>query len=319
MYSVERIQEIQQRYTRNPAEVRAYIRLPFYAQLLSPLGHIRYETAHRIWQVVNIVALAGFLWLWSPRTLPMIACCWYFPTWVNFSLAQDMPIVLFVFSLSFYLYERGRPATAGIVFALCSIKIQLFLLAPLFICARRAWRFGAGLFAGGAFLVVLSFIAAGPDWPYRQLTLLRANEAGQASYSNMANLVGLFVGHDVPGGAVFALLCSVALAASVFLMIRKVPDRLAFGLVPAAGLAVAPHSFLYDCMLLLPGFAALADGDNLRPEWYVASVTTLGATSLLLTSSGLSFIAQVSIVGSVLFLIFRSKRTLHVENIAIRN
>ena len=160
LYSVEHAHRIQ-RDLANPSEVRAYIRPPFYAALIRPLAALPYRRALLVWQAVNLAALAGFVWLWSPSALSAVMCCWFFPIWINFAVGQDMPLILLALAVGASLLRRNAVLAAGLVLSLCAAKLQLFVLLPLLIPAHRLWRLGLGLAAGGAILLAVSRAAAG--------------------------------------------------------------------------------------------------------------------------------------------------------------
>jgi hypothetical protein len=79
----------------------------------------------------------------------------------NFANAQDVTFLLLWAALAVVLVRGGADFAAGLVLALCAQKFHLLVFLPVLIVAARRWRLGAGLVAGSAVLLALSF-AAGP-------------------------------------------------------------------------------------------------------------------------------------------------------------
>ena len=186
---------------------------------LWPLGRLPYHQAHAVWQLLNVAALAGFILLWSPGAEAAMLCCWYFPLWICFVLGQDLPVFLLVASISAFLLRRQQNFTAGLVFALCGLKFNLFFLVPLVALSRRLWGFIAGVATGGAVLLAVSFGVAGWDWPVRYYSLLEMNERLQGSQSRMPNLKGLLF--SVPYSTVWRLLAAAVISISAFMIISS--------------------------------------------------------------------------------------------------
>ncbi len=304
LYSVEHAHQIQGQLGR-PSEVRAYIRPPFYAALLWPLGKLPYEKALAVWQLLNLAALGGFVWLWSPRALSVVMCCWFFPAWMNFAVGQDMPLILFCVSLSVWLLRRKRDFLAGLVLALCGAKFQLFLLLPVLIVARRLWRLGLGLTTGAAALLAVSAAVAGWAWPARYYALLEMNERFQASQSYMPNLNGLF--HGVPHSAVWIVMSTVAVIAGSWYVFRRSDTEHALAVSLCAGLLIGLHSFIYDCAILLPLFLTRAGraGFGITPTLSML----IGSSALALTAPSISVIGQLSVLLLFCWIVYRARQT----------
>jgi len=291
LYSVRAVQAIEAPLERHPEEVRAYIRPPFYAALSWPLGKLPYRTALVIWQLVNVAALGRFIWLWSPRAFSFPLCCFCFPVWMSLVLGQDMPFFLLLTATAVYLLARHRDFAAGVVIAFCGVKFHLFLLLPVVIVARRMWRFGFGLAAGGAALLAASFAVGGWEWPRQYYELVRLNERYQASQSYMPNLNGLF--HAAPHAAVWIGLCSAAVVGATWWAARRASPAAAVAIMLCGGVVISPHAFLYDLGLLLP---FLLDEDRTPGRALMLSAVA-GAAALALTVPAVAFLGQLAIAG----------------------
>jgi hypothetical protein len=256
LYSPEHMYAIQ-RQVGPAGELRAYTRPPFFAALVWPLGKLPYRPALIIWQVLNLAALAGVIWLWPRSVIAVLMFCWFLPTWIDLGAAQDITIFLFFAAASLALLRSGRPFAAGLVLAMCGIKFHLLLLVPLWIVARRLWAYGIGAITGALALTAVSFAAAGRDWPWRYSDLLRVHDRMARSPEKMPNLSGLFEG--APLAAIWVGLFSIAVIAAAWYAMRRMPLDQAFAIALCGGLLITPHAYLYDCVLLVPVLLILAD------------------------------------------------------------
>jgi hypothetical protein len=303
LYSAEHADAIQRTITPLGG-VRPFIRPPYFAALLWPLGRLSYSYAHLLWQLLNLAALAAFVLLWSPRPLSVLLCCWYLPTWLSFLSAQDMPLVLLATALAGFLLRSGRHLSAGLVLSLCGVKFHLFLLLPLLIVARRLWRTAAGLAVGAAFLFTASCLVAGWDWPVRYVHLLRLNETMQDSHSYMPTLLGLF--HRLPVPLAAVLPSAAVVVAATWLVLRRSNLPFSFAFVLLAALLLSPHAFVYDLMILLPLYFSLAEQGSSRAAALLQAGVSLSA--LTLGVSSLSWIGKLAVLSLFLWTGFSALR-----------
>jgi hypothetical protein len=214
---------------------------------------------------------------------------------------------MLVLASSARLIMTGNPVAAGFVFAFCAIKFHLFLLAPVLVVARKLWPFGGGLLMGIVLLAALSFTVAGCNWPLQYKEMLEVNELAQDSYAYMPNLNGLFKGHKVPYGTLWLLVATIATILVAWRAFARASILFAFALVPAGGVLIGLHSYLYDCMFLLPALLHRMETDD-KPELYMWGAAMLGLATLLLTVPSASYIAQFLIVGTVVAAMLHSAR-----------
>jgi multidrug transporter EmrE-like cation transporter len=245
-----------------------YLRLPYVAVLLAPFSHLPYSVAYALWQMLSIAALALFVWLWpASRSLSLVIVCWFMPAAANLINGQDLAFLILWAAIAVVLVRRGRHAGAGLVLSLCAAKFHLFLFLPVLIVSRRMWRLGAGLAAGVAVLLAVSFLAAGWAWPVAWLQSIRSPEANP----NLAktSLVGL-VAAAVHGPALWVAVGALLLLAGaiVYRLARRSSFALGLAAALAAGPLVAVHVYMQDYMLLLPLILTLASAfvDRNRPD-----------------------------------------------------
>lgn len=237
-----------------------FIRFPYVAVLLTPLSHLPYAIAYALWQALSIAALAVFLWLWAAmRPLALVIVCWYLPMAANLVNGNDVAFFLLWVAIAAALVQRGKSVGAGLVLALCADKLHLCVFFPVLIVARRMWRLGAGLAAGWALLLAVSFLAAGRAWPAAWLRSVRSPLANP----NVAksSLLGL-VATAMHGPALWVVAGAVVLLAGsvVYKLAQRNSFAVGLGAALAGGVLVAFHVYVQDYMLLLPLVLTLASG-----------------------------------------------------------
>jgi hypothetical protein len=231
-----------------------FCRPPYYAALMWPLARLPYFPAYLVFQAFMLAATAIFVRLWPAmgwRTR-LAAACWSLPLAAAFANAQDLAALLAVLAVALRLLSRRRDFAAGLVFSLCAIKFHLFLLVPVWILARRLWRFAGGLAAGGAVLALLSLAAAGPGG-FRAFVRTASSSIVNPGLAVMPNLNGLF-----DGNAGLELAGGLAVAVLVWRAARQGSQTWALTATLAGSLLTSHHAYIADCALLLPALLAMA-------------------------------------------------------------
>lgn len=303
LYSPAHVRETQID-VEGPSYMRAFVRPAFYAVLLRPLAWLPYFSGLVVWQLLNLGALAAFVMLWQPRAFAAALCCFYLPVWINLSASQDGMLVLLCAWLSVRLLGKGRHFSAGMLLSLCSVKFPLFLLIPVFIVARRLWRFGAGLAAGGAVLFIVSCIAGGWNWLAEYLALLEVNERAVGAQQHMLSVYGLFYG--LPNSTVWTIVGSLAVVLGTWYAVRHTVLELAFALTLFGGMLVSLHSFGYDLTFLLPVFLVLAQSGKPGTAIFLWAATALSMVGVSLSQS--SFVGQSGLLLVFCWVVYRAFR-----------
>ena len=111
---------------RSPFTVEGYIYPPLLAFLVTPLAHLDYVTARRLWFLISqllMVAAAVLLWLGSGRDWP--AACWIAFVWAtggsaeeSLGLGQLGPLLTFLLVLAYLRRGWLLGAAVGCGFAL---------------------------------------------------------------------------------------------------------------------------------------------------------------------------------------------------------
>ncbi len=249
LYNPARASQIQLQAAGTTGERLRYIRLPWFAGLLWPLGRLPYAQAYLIWQCLNAMAFLGFLALWPPSSSPGVAVAGlsFLPVYWSLVNGQDLTLLLLWIAGAVRLVESGRPLAAGLLFSLCAAKFHLFALVPVLVIRRRLGRFAAGSLAGLAGLLAISFAVAGPTWPQQYLQTVWGGgiHPGPEVAPNVYRLAAL------PRWALAA--CVVA---AVWIAARRGTFQHGLAITLLGGVLISPHVFLQDLALWLP--AALA-------------------------------------------------------------
>lgn len=250
LYNPKRIRQVQMQSTGMTADLLRFIRLPYYAGVLWPLGRLPYRHAYYVWQLLAFAALAIFVALWHriSRHAALLFCASSVPVHWSFTEGQDLMFLLVWIALSVQLHRRGRFFSSGLILSLCAAKYNLFLLVPLVLWKTGKRRLGYGFLAGSTILVVMSFILSGPQWPsaYWHNVVQGRIHPGMDRAPNLYGLAGLF---PFAQFVKWAVLLSVV--AAVWLSTRLGFEP-ALASAVAASMFVAPHFLIQDAALLVP-------------------------------------------------------------------
>jgi hypothetical protein len=161
-------------------EKKRFIRPPFYAVALWPLGRLSFSTAYVLWQILNMAALVTFVRLWRFEPASYLVCPLFLPLGWSFGIGQDAPLMLLVLAAGARWIERKRAVAGGAILALCAIKPHLFAFVPLVLLAQKRYRALCGMLAGGGILYLVSAAVMGFGWPAAFLRTAAENEANIA-------------------------------------------------------------------------------------------------------------------------------------------
>jgi hypothetical protein len=263
LYDTRQLQRIEEEYTGRRSPAHGFVRPPFHALLFWPLARLPYETAEMLWAALTGLALFAFVQLWPSLDLTRrwIVVCLSLPAAIGFANGQDSPLILLAVTFAVALHRNNRPLMAGVVFSLCAAKVHLFLLLPVLVIRRREYRFGSGLLTGGAVLFAISTMAEGWHWPM-QMWNAATDPAFTPSPSLMPNLAGALHGVSAAGW-IYAVVASV-LCVALWRDLAGAPFPAALAATIAASLPLAPHSYLPDCVLMLPAVCVALSHQDLR-------------------------------------------------------
>ena len=259
-----------------PPTLHPWLYPPHYLLLLAPFALLPFALSYAAFQVATgFAAVAALAWRGTGRGMAWtrgIMLLFFPASCINMLTGQNALLTVALAVGGFRLAER-RPMLGGALLGALSIKPHFFLLVPVALAARRAWR---ALAACGlaALLLVLASIALFGMEPWR-LWLDRTVFARDPAFSEwfaetFLRGYSLYVCAALLGAAEnIARLAQVAAALGagigVWLAFRRPAStelRLAAWLV--AALVAAPHVMAYDLLWLGAAvillFGCAADG-----------------------------------------------------------
>jgi hypothetical protein len=234
-----------------------YIRLPFHAALLWPLGRMEYSTAYAIWCALSLGALAGFAWLWRmpSRWVAVFAVAWSLPAFASLVSGQDCVFMLLLIALAVRFERDGRDGAAGVALALCAIKVHLILLIPLWLIAQRRWKTLQGFAWTGLLLAAVSFAVAGWHWPW-EFASAALDAQVHPRVGSLPNLHGLFDG--LPGAPWLEGLATLGVIAAAWRFIRGCDFAGGLAVSLVGGFLIGRHGYALDTVILVPAILTIA-------------------------------------------------------------
>jgi hypothetical protein len=229
-------------------ESKRFIRPPFYALILWPLGLLPFQVAYSIWFVMNLTAFLVFVRLWQFRPEAYLACAFFLPLGWSFAILQDAPLMLVAVAAGARLVQQKRELAGGAVLALCAVKPHLFLFVPVALLAQKQYRALAGMLASGGILYLLSSAVLGLNWPSAFFQAVMGNEA--TIHPRLLGLAGLLSRSGAPRWIV--VLGTIAGALIVYHRAQSAAWLPSIAFAVAAGAAFAPRAMVYDASLFLP-------------------------------------------------------------------
>jgi hypothetical protein len=227
-----------------------YIRIPSYAAALIPLTALPYPVSRAIWIASLIAALVACIVLdpGGHRSGMALALAFSFPVADALMIGQDIPFVLLIVLAATRIFSMGREFLAGLMASLLGIKVT-YLPAVGMVFLANSRRATAGLIAGFAAQLAISFLIGGTNWPAEYLSLLRS-PLMDPDPRRMLNVRAVAESLSLPGW--LYILAGVALYAAFWFVCRKltVPDGLTLAL--ALSVIAAPHCKIYDGVALIP-------------------------------------------------------------------
>jgi glycosyl transferase family 87 len=292
-------------------EPMPYIRLPYYAFLLTPLTWLPYRAAFGLFVALNVIALIWFLRRFDPGTRELFVLAAYsVPLYSALANGQETPLLVAVAGGGLLLLRGGRDFGAGVMFSLLTIKYHLFFPLPLLFMKWKMKRTLAGCVLAILLMLGISFLVEGPYWVSDYVKLLRTPSESNPFPGLMPNLHGAaftLAGpkYSMPVEALLAL----AVLTLWWIAISKADFEVAFALTVVAGILTSYHSYASDCLLLLVP-AALMLRHATGMAWKAAiAIATLPPIYLMLLSNAPSSLAMPAVLVAILVLAAFSSST----------
>lgn len=269
-------------------ELVPFVRPPFYALFLAPLGWLPFGPAFWVWLGVQAAVLAG-TWAWAFRRWgadALIFGSMYLPTALGIAHGQDCVLILLIVVGVYALANREQHFLSGVVLGAGLIKFHLFLLWPIMLLIQRRWRMLAGACAAVVAEGLVSLALAGPGGLTKYVALLRMTGLRHLSPSPelMINVRGLALNLGIDSIAATGLL-TLAAAVLTAAACWRAPLWRAVASASAGSLLVAPHVYGYDAGLLLAGlWLAVFEGGARGPR--ITATVLLTPLPILLGLAG---------------------------------
>ncbi len=260
-----------------------FTRPDYYAAILRPLAWMPYQASYVLFQVLSLVALSVFLWLFRhQQDFWMLALC-SVPLVAGFANGQDVTFLMLALTGAVILDKKGYAFPAGLLLSVCTIKFHLFIFVPIALIAWRKWHLIAGACTGTACGIAIANLTQPPGWIGRYITLLQSPDINPMPFPLNFHGVAASLGWSM---AVERGLIAAVIAVLVFLAWQRLPFPTLLSLCVLGGMLASSHLGMHDYALLLP-CCALSRG--LLRRGFFALTTPLVYIVMLLPDPWSSF------------------------------
>jgi hypothetical protein len=237
--------------------------------VMAPIAMLPYGAAKALWMALSIAALVGVLATARLKSRPFFALALFSPAMaISLMLLQLGGFIAVGLAAALVVAEK-RPALAGIILALLTMKPQYGLMAPIFLIALGQWRAIFFAAASTALLTAASVLVFGAEsWAAFAEALktvhgpfARQALEGTATFSQTAAKLGAGDAARITAQGAGIALC----AATTWFAARRLSRSDAIALTLLLSLAAAPSAWIYDWPLVIAALAFLAA----RSRWPV--------------------------------------------------
>ena len=270
------------------SELNPYFRIPVFAAALKPLVLMPFMAGRITWLAVNVIALAGslFIWRFPAPLLAFTIAVWSCFSILLLNLGQDTAFFLLFAASGYQLLRRGKSGWAGAVLSLCLLKYHLLLGVVVLLLAQRRWAAFRGFATGSVLLLVASSFVEGFNWPARYWMTLHS-ERDFITLSMIPNIRGLASWLPTGIGFVLELGLSLFLILALWRIARSYSLELSMAAALAVSLLIGRHGFVYDAVLLIPllTLASVVQLPLWLRAWQIVCCTPVPALLILARSS----------------------------------
>ena len=244
----------QKEFASATEELTPFLRPPFYAILLTPLGWLPLRAAFVCWILLQIALLIACLtWAWRRfGTSALMFGCMSMPAALGIAHGQDCVLFLAVLIASYTLAEKGMELASGTVLALLLVKFHFAPLWLLMLIVQRRWRMLAGFAAAGAAATAVSLALIGVNGVRAYAALLQNPDLVRLSPEFMISFQGLAANLGVTSALAYAA-AILGIVALFLASVWHAPLWRAYTASTAASLLLPPHAYGYDAAMLLLG------------------------------------------------------------------
>jgi hypothetical protein len=259
---------------------------PAAALLFAPFALLPYSAAATLWAVVTVglmVISLRLLWPLSPlrgrvpSALATLALVGTYPVGMNLVGGNNAALWLTVYALGARYLLTGRAIAVGLVLGFGALKPQLFLAVPVLLLVQRRWRTLGAFTAVSGLLGAISLALIGPAGASEYVEVLTSDRyRSEVAIPGAWRMLSLpaFVRGVVP--AVNDLVTVAIVIGGLVLLgwaVRRAPLPVAYAATVLVSVAIDPHCFLYDGMVLAVPILLRASGLGWgAPSWALAAL-----------------------------------------------
>jgi hypothetical protein len=252
---------------------------PQLALLLKPLGRVDYQAALACWSLVSAAAYAVAAWLVA-RGSALGLARWTaallfaaFPAFQQVLLyGQVSTLGVLAMAMAWTAWSGGHRLLAGVALGALAFKPPLLtvaLAAAVIAPSPALWAgIAAGILGEVAAVAAVAGTAVWVDYSHAVGRILATPGAFEPKVSQMQSLRGFFdlaIGHGAASTVLYA-----ACGAALLVLARRIAsagDRsMTFSAMSVVGLALDPHLYTYDLVILAVPLGVLAGWAVGRPE-----------------------------------------------------
>lgn len=292
-----------------------YNHIPVEAVIFVPFSKLPYFQAYVLWNLFNVLLLAGALQILRPHLAALrsqsllfgvLLGLASFPVFIALIQGQDILLLLLLLALTYSALRRNASFAAGCWLGLGLFRFTLVLPVVLILAWRRAWKLLGGFALSSAFLAAASAALVG--WKttllYPAYVLRVENRwVGPATSRDMPNLRGL-IETALTGIVEPRIFVSIIVVLSLALLwfcasrfdwnSHDPRFDLSFSLALVAAVLASYHAYSHDLSILL--IPVLLVANHCRARWVTARVWAMVAPMSVL------FLTPLCV-----FLLFRMK------------
>jgi hypothetical protein len=246
----------------HPTPFRPWVYPPTYLLVMLPFGTLPFFVSYLVFEVATAGFLAAAIAYDAdrPKSLGPVLCGALLgpAAAMNFGIGENAFLVAALLVAGLRLLP-ARPAVAGLLLSVLTIKPQFSVLVPVALVAAREWRALAWWFAGAAMLAVASAVVFGVEmWRHWIELALTGYWQANAKWMEYARVWGTSVYATLNASGFPPMLANVGQWAATLIAAgltyaafrRDLCGTRKIAVVLACTLLAAPHSSLNDLVLL---------------------------------------------------------------------
>jgi hypothetical protein len=244
-------------------ETNPYLLPPVAAVFFAAFALLPFPTAALAWAALSAFLLAASirgLWSFFPRLdrsvmiFRTVAMAGTWPVAMTLTGGQNGAIWLAVYTFGLHLLVKGNQAVAGLILGLGAVKPQLFLGVPVLLLFQRRWLALAVWMTTASALGLVSLALVGVAGARSYVDILTSGSYQLHAVQNAWRMISIpaFVRSTLPGAAsvLTVVITIVGLCALAYVSSRASSLLLAYPVVVLVSIAIAPHCFVYDAVVL---------------------------------------------------------------------